>query len=76
MSTLHRHSLTDEVYREYELPNGRIYRITKPVALFTHPKATTHRVLDSVGMVHCIPFPSEGTVLRWKPVNRKNPVQF
>jgi hypothetical protein len=76
MEAMKRYSLTGETYREYELASGKVYRINKPIALFTHPKATTHRVLDSTGMVHCVPFPGEGTVLRWKPVNKLNPVQF
>ncbi len=68
-------SLTDEEYREYDF-NGRIYRIDNPVALYVGK--TTHRVLDTQGIVHCIPAPSSANdcVLRWKPKEGADPVAF
>jgi hypothetical protein len=59
-------SLLTETYREYDF-QGRVYRIDNPVTLFTREGGTTHRVLDSEGIVHCLPIPgSHGCVLRWK----------
>ena len=67
-------SLLDEHYREYDF-SGRVYRIENPTSLFVG--TTTHRVLDSMGIVHCIPAPGiSGCVLRWQPKQITNPVQF
>jgi hypothetical protein len=70
--------LTDEAYREYEFgPDGArtTYRITNPVALYVG--TTTHRVVDTNGVVHCVPSVGvNGCVLRWQPLNAANPVQF
>jgi len=76
-SELKEGDLTDEVYRVYDIPGrDEPYRIFDPVTLFTCPGGTMHRVLDRDGKVHCIPFPGNGTVLRWKPHDPENPVQF
>ena len=74
--------LTKEEYREYEFcwaidPSVvyRTYRVTNPQQLWAG--TTTHRVLDAAGMVHCVPAPGEhGCVLRWKPKDVSEPVQF
>lgn len=67
--------LSDEIYREYDIPGRKeLYRIEYPVALYVG--ATTHRVLDVTGVVHCIPFPGHGVVLRWRPRDEADPVQF
>lgn len=66
--------LSDEQYREYDFPNGRLYRIENPKTLFVG--STCHRVVDSQGMVHCMLFPGNGVVLRWKPRDPNNPVKF
>lgn len=74
--------LTKEEYREYEFlwavdPSVlyRQYRVTAPQKLWIG--TTTHRVLDGAGMVHCVPAPGErGCVLRWKPKDAADPVQF
>jgi hypothetical protein len=63
--------LTVEVYREYdfvdEKGNERTYRITDPVAFYYREGGTTHRVVDSHGVVHCVPAPGfSRCVLRWK----------
>lgn len=71
-----------EEYREYEFmfaadPSWvyRTYRITNPQKLWVG--TTTHRVLDGTGTVHCVPAPGErGCVLRWKPRDLTEPVQF
>ncbi len=66
-------SLTDEIWREYDVPGRDTpYRITSPLALWVGE--TTHRVLDSENVVHCIPW--KGTILRWLPRNLENPVAF
>ncbi len=55
--------LTNEVWREYDF-NDRVYRINDPVTLWVG--TSTHRVLDSEGIVHCVPAPGYyGCVLRW-----------
>lgn len=57
--------ISTEAYREYDF-GGRVYRIDHPVKLFMRPGGTTHRVLDSTGVVHCVPTVGErGCVLRW-----------
>lgn len=58
-------SLEPEEWREYDF-GGRVYRINKPKTLYTRPGGTTHRVVDSDGVTHCIPAPGiNGCVLRW-----------
>lgn len=53
-----------EEWREYDFV-GRVYRIERPQKLWVG--TTTHRVLDIVGIVHCVPAPGyHGCVLRWK----------
>ena len=71
-------SLENEAYREYLFADGTVYRIENPWTLFTRPGGTTHRVVDAVGIVHCVAFPGPDgkTVLRWKPKDPGNPVQF
>jgi len=69
-------SLADEQWREYDF-DGRdsVYRIHNPQSLAVG--ATTHRVIDDEGIVHCIPAPGfRGCVLRWKPRKGANPVAF
>lgn len=70
--------LSAEAWREYEF-NGRTtpYRITSPLQLIMRPGGSTHRVIDAEGVVHCVPAPGQqGCVLRWKPKDPANPVQF
>lgn len=68
--------ITDELYREYDF-SGRIYRINNPQTLYIREGGTTHRVVDSEGVVHCIPTVGErGTVLRWKTKDITTPVLF
>lgn len=77
MSNLIIGSLLDEEYREYELESGKVYRITDPVTLYLRKGGNTHRVLDTGGIVHCLPGPGyRNTVLRWKPKAGKDPVTF
>lgn len=55
-----------EEWREYDWGN-RVYRIEKPVRVYTREGGTTHRVVDADGVVHCVPAPGQfGCVLRWK----------
>lgn len=66
--------ISKELYREYDF-SGRVYRIDEPVSLFIGN--TTHRVIDSKGVAHCLPSPgNHGCVLRWMPKDQGNPVQF
>lgn len=54
MATPTRHELPDYLWREYDF-EGRVYRIDNPVALYTVPNGTTHRVEDTNGMMHIVP---------------------
>lgn len=82
MSEMIEGDLTDEEYREYQFLNAGgldiTYRIYSPKTLYTRVGGTTHRVLDSDGIVHCVP--AVGTtaqvVLRWKPRAGTKPVAF
>lgn len=66
--------LTKEAWREYDFAD-RVYRIEAPQYLYIG--TTTHRVVDSNGVVHCVPSPGQmGCVLRWKPRDASEPVQF
>ena len=60
--------LTIEEWREYVQPDGRAYRIINPVALYYREGGSTHRVVDSEGIVHCVTFGKQNpeVVLRWK----------
>ena len=65
-----------ERWREYDF-GGRLYRIELPVTLFYLVGGKTHRVVDAMGIVHCVPAPGEnGCVLRWKSTDAQNPVSF
>jgi hypothetical protein len=77
MTKLIKGSLRDEQWREYEF-GGRIYRIDRPRSVYFHKTGTTHRVVDSKGIVHCVPAPGQhGCVLRWKnKPSAKTPVQW
>lgn len=72
------HDLSGELWREYEVSGhdfAYCYRIDSPVSLYVGK--TTHRVVDSEGIVHCLPAPGHlGCVLRWKPRDPAFPVQF
>lgn len=67
-------NLSAELWREYDF-GGRVYRIDAPTTLVVG--TTTHRVIDGVGVVHCVPAPGvDGCVLRWMPRDSTNPIQF
>jgi hypothetical protein len=70
--------LNYEAWREYDWSfqgESRIYRIDNPTVLYVGK--TTHRVVDATGVVHCVPAVGEGgCVVRWKPRDPANPVQF
>jgi len=66
--------LFHEQWREYDY-SGRVYRIDTPRRLWIG--ATTHRVQDATGLVHCVPAPGfHGCALRWQPRDPNDPVQF
>lgn len=68
--------LNDEVWREYDF-GGRVYRINAPQELYFRRGGSTHRVIDSAGVVHCVPAPGvNGCVLRWKVAPGLPPVRF
>jgi hypothetical protein len=72
--------ISAEIWREYDWEcqdSGRLrtYRIVEPLTLWVGE--TTHRVLDSKGVVHCVPTVGHlNCVLRWKPRDPAKPVQF
>jgi len=58
-------SIANEIWREYDF-GGRVYRINLPSKIRFRVSGTTHRVLDSEGVVHCAPAPGFcGCVVRW-----------
>ena len=66
--------LSVELWREYDF-GERCYRIDSPKFLYIG--RTTHRVVDSFGIVHCLPAPGfNGCVLRWQSRNPGKPVEF
>ncbi len=76
MSELQEFDLTPELWREYDFV-GRVYRIDNPKTLFFRQGGTTHRIVDSAGIVHCLPVPGvNGCVLRWQNRDQDIPVNF
>ena len=71
-------SLQDELWREYDFNTefgSRVYHIVDPVSLVVGE--TTHRVIDSEGVVHCVPtVGNRGCVLRWLPRDGTKPIAF
>lgn len=65
--------LSDEIYRTYEFPDGKIVKIYKPLKLNVS-KSGGHRVLDEKGISHYIP---AGWIhLQWKVKDGKSPFAF
>lgn len=68
--------LQGELWREYDF-GGRVYRIEAPLTLWLRDGGTHHRVLDSEGVVHCLPEPGVyGCVLRWQNRPELPPCRF
>lgn len=67
-----------EVWREYDIPGRELpYRIDAPVKLFMREGGSTHRVVDSKNVVHCVPAPGNGgCILRWVSSDPAVPVHF
>lgn len=75
MNLIKQELLTEE-YREYDF-GGRVYRIDHPQCFYYRAGGSTHRVVDSDGVVHCVPSPGHnGCVLRWKNTDVTVPVNF
>lgn len=70
--------ISTEAWREYEFGADRtVYRIDNPKTLYIREGGSTHRVVDSNGVVHCVPAPGQqGCVLRWQNVDQSVPVNF
>ncbi len=70
--------LTSEEWREYQQADGSVYRVWHPVALYRREGGTTHRVVDSEGVVHCVPCGSlhPNVIIRWKNWDSSNPVNW
>jgi len=77
VDAMFRGDLSDEMWREYDW-GGRVYRINAPQLLvFRRDGGTTHRVVDSEGVIHCVPAVGHmGCVLRWKNKEGTDPVKF
>lgn len=69
--------LEGEDFREYDF-GDRTYKVDKPVGVYIRAGGSTHRVVDANGVVHCVKFCGDGgaRVVRWKPKDIKNPVQW
>jgi len=68
--------LSREEWREYDW-NGRVYRIAEPKTLFIREGGSTHRVVDTHNVVHCVPSVGVmGCVLRWFNSEENKPVNF
>ncbi len=66
--------ISHELYREYDF-GGRVYKIDAPKELYVGK--TTHRIVDSEGVAHCVPAPGfHGCALRWKNPDGTPPVNF
>jgi hypothetical protein len=67
-----------ELWREYDIPGrDKPYRINTPQLLYLREGGTTHRVLDSEGVVHCVQTVGNGgCVLRWQNRPGTDPVAF
>lgn len=76
------YNISKELYRLYEWTDpisGKqiLHRIDGPITLFYESGHTTHRILDSTGVIHCIPAVGYfGCVLYWKNIDENNPVNF
>lgn len=72
--------LSDELWREYDMQSdfgSRTYRIDEPKTLVFRVGGSTHRIVDSKGVVHLLPGPGyRNTVIRWQPRDASNPVAF
>lgn len=72
--------LSAEEWREYEfgeLTQRVTVRIASPKTMYYRRGGTTHRVVDSEGVVWCVPVPGAfGCVLRWKVKPGQPEVQF
>lgn len=68
--------VSDESWREVDTSLGT-YRIENPVTLVIRKGGSTHRVVDSSGVVHCYAAPETGkSIIRWKARGRKAPLTF
>lgn len=80
MPGLNQFDISHEEWRDYRWEwEGIVYRYTieNPKTLYLRPGGTTHRVVDSDGIVHCVPSVGVmGCVLRWKNPDGTPPVNF
>lgn len=74
--------ISKELWREYDWAEPvsgqrRVYRIEKPVKVLFYRGCTTHRVIDSEGIAHCVPAVGYyGCALRWKNSDPAKPVNW
>jgi len=79
---LKEYDISKELWREYdwvinETGQRTVVRINKPQKLFLYSGCTTHRVVDSEGIVHCLPSVGlMGCVLRWFNSDLNKPCNF
>ena len=75
-SDLQKGDASTEAWREYDF-GDRVYRINNPVTVFYRAGGSTHRVVDTTGVVHCVPAPGvNGCVLRWQNRDTSVPVNW
>lgn len=68
--------VSNEKWREYDFLH-RVYRIESPKTVHYIKGGGAHKVVDSEGVVHCVPAPgSGGCVVKFLPVDPNAPVTF
>ena len=69
--------ISKELWREVETKGLPKYRINNPITLIIRKGGSTHRVVDSEGIVHCYASPETGnSIIRWKNKDGEPPCNF
>ena len=69
-------NISDETVRTYYTMGVKVHEIVDPIAVYIRPGGTTHRVVDSTGLVHCVAFPNMGrTTFTWRNHDQTTPVK-
>ena len=76
------YDISKEMWREYKwvdpiTGNFCSHRIENPKSLFYEKGHTTHRIVDSFNVAHCIPAVGYfGCIVFWKNIDESKPVNF
>ena len=69
--------ISDELWREVHLSSGLKLRIDNPATLIIRKGGSTHRVVDSDGVVYCYVAPETGhSYIKWMARPSKPAVRF